>query len=118
MLTHMKSHITPKIEEARKRLFESHLTLTFDLSDAQVAELFEHARTLDLLGSPSAPTDAWLSTAEAATYLGLSEGTLNNDASRGGAHRIPFHQPAGRKGRRKYLRSELDAYLKEKDDGN
>jgi excisionase family DNA binding protein len=119
MLVHMRSHITPEQTEARRRLFTSHLMMTFDLSDEQVAELFEHARTLDLIGTDEPSSDdAWLSTKEAAVYVGLSEGTLNNDASRGGAHKIPFHQPSGRKGRRRYRRSELDAYLKEKDDGS
>jgi excisionase family DNA binding protein len=59
------------------------------------------------------PQDEYLSTEEAASYLGVARGTLHNLRS----EVIPFSQPGGKGGRRHYRRSDLDAYMQGRKNG-
>jgi excisionase family DNA binding protein len=74
------------------------------LSDAQLEELA--ARVAAKLREPDA--DRWLSTKEAAAYIGVHEVTLRRAAAEG---KLPFAQ-GGRGCALRFLRSELDSWLR------
>jgi len=81
--------------------------IAVELTDDQLDEIV--SRVLERL--PKQEPDEWLNTEEAAAYTGLAKGTLDNDACKGGSHKIPCSRPNGKNGRRLYRRSDLDAYL-------
>ena len=54
----------------------------------------------------AANREGWLSSREAAEYLGISRGTLHNVVSSG---RLPRHGDPGR--RLRFRRADLDAYI-------
>lgn len=57
---------------------------------------------------PNEPMRDYLTTAEAAEHLGISRQTLYTWLE----HGLPTHQPAGERGRRRFYREELDAWLR------
>jgi excisionase family DNA binding protein len=75
------------------------------LTDDVVVAVFTRARELGLLQSPAADT-SWLTTEQAADYLGCSKGQVLNLVSEG---RIPRRYQKGHKAR--FRRTDLDAYV-------
>lgn len=74
--------------------------------EVQIAGLQDEVRRLvtDYLAEREA-SDPWLTSGEAATYLGIAPGTVRNLVCTGA---LPRHGTAGTKLR--FRRSELDAY--------
>ena len=64
--------------------------------------------------SPEISTTTLLSTADAASYLGLAPQTLSNWASEGAGAGPAFVQPGGRHRPRYYDQDELDRWLCER----
>jgi excisionase family DNA binding protein len=75
------------------------------LTDDVVVAVFARARELGLLQSAAAGT-SWLTTEQAADYLGCSKGQVLNHVSAG---RIPRRYMKGHKAR--FKTSDLDAYV-------
>ena len=77
--------------------------MNVELPDSVVEAIAQRAAEIVLERTTDECTrDEWLSSREAADYLGISVGHLHN--LRG---KVPSHKPNGR---RRYLRSELDTY--------
>jgi excisionase family DNA binding protein len=75
------------------------------ITDEDVRELVARARELGLLDA-AGELDPWLTTEQAADYLGCSEGQVLNHVSAG---RIPRRYRKGHKAR--FKRSDLDDYV-------
>jgi hypothetical protein len=76
--------------------------MNVELPDEIVEAIAQRAAEIVLERTTGPCTDQWLDSKQAADYLGISVGHLHN--LRG---KVPSHKPNGR---RRYRRSELDAY--------
>jgi len=74
--------------------------------EVQIAGLRDEVRRLvNMCLAEREASDPWLTSGEAATYLGIAPGTVRNLVCTGA---LPRHGPVGTKLR--FRRSELDAY--------